>query len=57
MQKINESLISRGFVTWFDLVNMKGGGQMTVRCMSCLVLLVLCATVGELNDHALQGLQ
>ena len=24
IQRINESLISRGFVTWFDLTNMKG---------------------------------
>ena len=24
IQRINESLISRGFITWFDLTNMKG---------------------------------
>ncbi len=24
IQRMNESLISRGFVTWFDLTNMKG---------------------------------
>ena len=25
MQRVNESLIDRGYVTWFDLTNMKGG--------------------------------
>ena len=25
MQRVNESLIERGYVTWFDLTNMKGG--------------------------------
>ena len=24
MKRINESLIERGYVTWFDLTNMKG---------------------------------
>jgi TPP-dependent pyruvate/acetoin dehydrogenase alpha subunit len=24
IQRINESLIERGYVTWFDLTNMKG---------------------------------
>ena len=24
VQRINESLIERGYVTWFDLTNMKG---------------------------------
>eukprot|EP01043_Picozoa_sp_COSAG02_P128153 COSAG02_NODE_65589_length_257_cov_1.455696_1_plen_32_part_01 len=24
MQRVNGSLIGRGFVTWFDLTNMKG---------------------------------
>ena len=24
MMRINESLIERGYVTWFDLTNMKG---------------------------------
>ena len=24
MKRINESLIERGYITWFDLTNMKG---------------------------------
>ena len=24
IQRVNESLIARGYVTWFDLTNMKG---------------------------------
>ena len=24
IQRLNESLIARGYVTWFDLTNMKG---------------------------------
>ena len=31
VQWINESLISRGFVTWFDLSNMKGSTMDAMR--------------------------
>eukprot|EP01046_Picozoa_sp_COSAG06_P023739 COSAG06_NODE_1898_length_8112_cov_11.078747_5_plen_53_part_00 len=30
MKRINESLIERGYVTWFDLTNMKGELQLVV---------------------------
>ena len=36
VKRINESLIERGYVTWFDLTNMKG-------ITSALVLLLLCS--------------
>ena len=31
MQRMNESLISRGYVTWFDLTNMKGSTMDAMR--------------------------
>ena len=30
VKRINESLIERGYVTWFDLTNMKGELQLVV---------------------------
>jgi hypothetical protein len=30
VKRINESLIERGYVTWFDLTNMKGELTVTV---------------------------
>jgi hypothetical protein len=36
VKRINESLIERGYVTWFDLTNMKGITPLF------LLLLVLC---------------
>jgi hypothetical protein len=30
-QRINDSLISRGYVTWFDLTNMKGSTMDAMR--------------------------
>lgn len=32
VQRINESLIGRGYVTWFDLTNMKGSTMDAMRC-------------------------
>jgi hypothetical protein len=34
MKRINESLIERGYVTWFDLTNMKG----ELQCCFCSIL-------------------
>jgi hypothetical protein len=35
IQRVNESLIDRGYITWFDLTNMKGN-----EILSCCVLSV-----------------
>jgi hypothetical protein len=37
MKRINESLIERGYVTWFDLTNMKG--IMSAFAAACVVFL------------------
>jgi hypothetical protein len=37
VQRINESLIERGYVTWFDLTNMKG--IMSAFAAACVVFL------------------
>jgi hypothetical protein len=58
MQRANESLIARGYVTWFDLTNMKGELQLylsiclssLLRCTSILhALLSLCVWVSVLS--------
>ena len=32
VKRINESLIERGYVTWFDLTNMKGNNSVLCQC-------------------------
>jgi hypothetical protein len=41
MQRVNESLIERGYVTWFDLTNMKGGHAARSLSLSLFLLLGL----------------
>ena len=36
VKMINESLIERGYVTWFDLTNMKGELQLLSRSFAAL---------------------
>jgi hypothetical protein len=43
VKRINESLIERGYVTWFDLTNMKGiasalPGALVLCCFCCVPL-------------------
>ena len=44
MKRINESLIERGYVTWFDLTNMKGELQLLSRSFAALHLIGLTLT-------------
>ena len=44
MKRINESLIERGFVTWFDLTNMKGELQLLSRSFVALQLIGVTLT-------------
>ena len=44
VKRINESLIERGFVTWFDLTNMKGELQLLSRSFAALHLIGLTLT-------------
>ena len=37
IKRVNESLIARGYLTWFDLTNMQGCSQHT-----CIMLLYCC---------------
>ena len=41
VQRINEALLNRGFLTWFDLTNMKGSTMDAMRYASALALLSL----------------
>ncbi len=41
--RANESLIERGYVTWFDLTHMKG------KYLSCFLLLVVCSASAIAN--------
>eukprot|EP01043_Picozoa_sp_COSAG02_P012252 COSAG02_NODE_471_length_21662_cov_70.510040_4_plen_66_part_00 len=43
MIRANESLIERGYVTWFDLTHMKG------KYLSCFLLLVVCSASAIAN--------
>ena len=36
LMRINDSLISRGCLTWFDLINMKGSTMDAMRCASVM---------------------
>ena len=47
MKRINESLIERGYVTWFDLTNMKGALQLLLRSFATLQLIGLASTGGD----------
>ena len=47
MKRINESLIERGYVTWFDLTNMKGKLQLLLRSFATLQLIGLASTGGD----------
>eukprot|EP01046_Picozoa_sp_COSAG06_P096560 COSAG06_NODE_42668_length_379_cov_1.239286_1_plen_88_part_01 len=53
MQRINESLIDRGYLTWFDLTNMKGEqhccSSLLSRCS--LSLSVLCSLFSVICMH------
>ena len=42
IKRLNESLIARGYVTWFDLTNMKGITS-TLPGASGALLLLLCS--------------
>ena len=44
IKRLNESLIARGYVTWFDLTNMKGITS-TLPGASGALLLLLCSSV------------
>jgi hypothetical protein len=37
VKRINESLIERGYVTWFDLTNMKGELQLFVALLRSML--------------------
>jgi hypothetical protein len=41
VQRINEALLNRGYLTWFDLTNMKGSTMDAMRYESALPLLSL----------------
>ena len=47
MKRINQSLIERGYVTWFDLTNMKGALQLLLRSFATLQLIGLASTGGD----------
>ena len=47
MKRINESLIERGYVTWFDLTNMKGALQLLSCSFATLQLIGLACTGGD----------
>jgi hypothetical protein len=49
MQRVNESLIDRGYVTWFDLTNMKGEYYYS-RVLS-LTLLGLCPPCARVRTY------
>jgi hypothetical protein len=44
VQRINESLLNRGYLTWFDLTNMKGEQLWLFLCVSSPVSLLSCTT-------------
>jgi hypothetical protein len=64
VMRINESLITRNFVTWFDLTNMKGSTMDAMRYItfidlsrfisSCVLVSLMRCIVGLLSD-AIEG--
>ena len=46
IMRMNESLIARGYVTWFDLTNMKGSTMdaMSDAIEGCVIYLSTCLT-------------
>ena len=50
MKRINESLIERGYVTWFDLTNMKGIASALPGASGALLLLLCSSVVLQLID-------
>jgi hypothetical protein len=43
MKRVNESLIERGYVTWFDLTNMKGNTS----SFPAALVAFLCGTAAD----------
>jgi hypothetical protein len=50
VKRINESLIERGYVTWFDLTNMKGIASALPGASGALLLLLCSSVVLQLID-------
>ena len=46
VQRVNESLLSRGYLTWFDLTNMKGEIIWSLWVVHFDVLTVSCNGIG-----------
>ena len=48
IQRVNESLIDRGYITWFDLTNMKGNEILSVLAVLCIPFKLWSAAVYQL---------
>ena len=54
IQRVNDSLIERGYVTWFDLTNMKGK---FVSVSACLCLSIPLSALHNICVLSLNGIQ